>query len=285
MNHVNTLNSQLAEVTGQRDQVTEAATSMQTQVGQWQALAQQGAQQLEAMRQQAATAQIEAAYQQLVAQEFPDLIGIAPALQRAPTPDLQRQILQGVRAQIQGTASQQATQQVQSQMAGVTPGAAPAPGHQPATQPTYEEVMNVVMDETLYRRDPATYNAWMEIYRNHPGMTHESLGTGPWQDPIPNHYRSMAAAQGLQPASLSARPAPQAITADSPGNPNAWAGNLPAAAPVQPATQARVFAMNTATSTGRVVEGTQAPGASMPNAIGGPTPPQAGQQPLFERQS
>jgi len=223
----------------QLEQTQAAAQELTTQANQWQQVAQQSQAQLIQTQAQAAEAMREAAYATLVQQEYPDLAPIASALQRLETPDQQRQLLDAVRQQLGQRVAQQTVQQVRQNLAGVTPGAGPGIGAAgPGQPPSYEQVMEHVMDEGLRSRDRAAYDQWMEIYRNHPGMTHASLGTGEFRDPFPNHYRTMAQAQGITPAALGQQTAVQNADVGA-GMPGAFGGSqAPNASQGDPWTQA-----------------------------------------------
>jgi hypothetical protein len=179
-----------------------------------QANEQQGqlSQNYEQLQQQAAAAQSENAFWNLVSTEYQDLLPLANVLQRNDDPDVQRQILNTARQTVGAQIQQQTQAGLRAAFAGATPGATPPAGGMPGQEPSYEEVMEHVMDDNLARTNPQEHERWMEIYRNHSQMNYESLGLGPFVDPTPNHYQTRAQMLGQQQQSDNPRQqaAPQA---------------------------------------------------------------------------
>lgn len=148
-------------------------------------------------------------FHEMLTTDYPDLQPIAGVLQRADDPDRQREIFEAAREGLSSQVEQGARQVVNEQFAGATAGSSPAQGQGADTSlPSYEEVMEHVMDDDLAQDDPKEYAKWMEIYRSHPEMTYSSLGLGEFQDPMPNHYHTRAAAAGVDNpgAGLPGRP-------------------------------------------------------------------------------
>ncbi|NIV33083.1 MAG: hypothetical protein GWN58_27640 [Anaerolineae bacterium] len=172
-------------------QAQQHAGTLEQQLQQVQTDAQTAQQQLDAQNTQLLDAQREAGFWSLVNQEYPDLAQFAALVQRMPTPDQQRQVLNQLRERLSTQVAQQANQQVAQNFAGATPGASPVPGGNPLT-PSYGEVMEHALDWNLARNNPEEHQRWMEIWENHPEMTHESLGQGPFIDPFASHIDSRA---------------------------------------------------------------------------------------------
>lgn len=175
----------------QAQQAQQYAGTLEQQLQQTQTAAQTAQQQLAAQQAQLLEAQREAGYWSLVNQEYPDLAQVAALVQRMPTPDQQRQVLNQLRERLGSQISQQVNQQVARNFAGATPGTSPVPGGNPLT-PSYGEVMEHVLDWGLARNNPEEHARWMRIWENHPEMNHESLGQGAFVDPFATHIDSRA---------------------------------------------------------------------------------------------
>lgn len=183
---------ELRGVQQQAQEATQYAGTLEQQLGETQQAAQTAQQQLTQAQQELAVAQREAGFYSIINAEFPDLAQLAPYIQRAESPDAQRQILTELRQRLGAQVTQQAAQQVAQNYAGATPGTSPVPGGNPLT-PTYGEVMDHVLDDNLARDDPDTWAKWWKIYQSHPEMNYESLGLGPFHDPFATHIQAREA--------------------------------------------------------------------------------------------
>ena len=215
----------------QAQQATEQTGQLTHQLDQWQQRAQVASTTLSQTEAQLAVAQREAAFYNMVTQEYPDLTPVAAFIQRAETPEAQRQVFAELRQRLGIQVSQQADQQVRANIAGATPGASPAPGGNPLT-PSYEEVMSHLMDETLWKRKPEEFARWKSIAATHPDFGYASLGRGEFRDPLRSDYSSMQASLGQQPPPVNAQVRAQPIdNVTAPGMPGAWGGTRPPTPP------------------------------------------------------
>jgi hypothetical protein len=229
VNDLQAVQSQLAEQQA-------SAQTVEQQLVQTQDLAAQMTQDLQTANAARLQAQREAVYWNMVNQEFPELAGIAGALQRMPDLDQQRALFNQVRQTMGTSITAAATRQVTDTLAGVTPGAGPVAGNPAPGEYSRDEIMEHVMDEGLMRSNPTEYATWYQRYQEHPEMGFASLGRGQFSDPFANDFQTMSVAQGQTPAPLTQRHPTQAIEQDNtqPGvwSPNgAWGGTNPPTPP------------------------------------------------------
>jgi len=230
------LQQTVADLQAAQQQAQEAQQQtgqLTQQLDQWQQAANVARVTLSQTEAQLAEAQREAAFYHMVNTEYPELANVAPYVARADTPEAQRQVFTELRQRLGNQVAQQADQQVRQNIAGATPGATPAPGGNPLT-PTYEQVMEHLMDEDLWKRDPVEFNRWKAISANHPDFGYASLGRGEFRDPLQSDYSSMQRAAGQTPASANAPRTVQPIDDSvAPGMPGAWGGTRPPTPPGQ----------------------------------------------------
>jgi hypothetical protein len=173
---------------------------------------QQSVAQNQALLQQAQQGAVESQFYGILTQEYPDLLGIAAGLQRAPDAEGQRAIFNSVRSGLQGQVQQGVQNAIVNQLQGaVVAPQTPTGAGGPPDLPPYEEVMDKLLDDNWAKAHPEEYQKMYQIYQTHPGFTHESLGTGPFRDTMPNHYQSMRIAQGAEPVPGSQPGAPGAV--------------------------------------------------------------------------
>jgi hypothetical protein len=133
---------------------------LEQQLGTLQSEHSQTAQQLTELQAQQVQLQTENQFWNIVATEFPQLMQLAPTLQRNADADQQREIFKTAASIVGATIQAQTQAQVQQAMAGVVPGASPPAG---GAAPQYDrESVALKLDELT----PGTteYNRYMKIW-------------------------------------------------------------------------------------------------------------------------
>jgi hypothetical protein len=229
--HANELTAERDGIQANLTEAQQLSGNLRAQLEQTQEIAQSAVALQAQTAEQLTDVRREATYMALIQTEYPDLMHVAPHLQRMDTMDAQRAMLDKVRQQM-GTQVAAATRQaVEQNYAGATPGAGPAAGGGAPDGPTRDEIMAMVMDSSLMRSSPEEYAKWWRLYEQHPSMNHSSLGAQ-FQDPFGNDYQAMQRQAGQTPAALNQRHPTQAFEEAGPGQPTAgmpeaWGGSAP----------------------------------------------------------
>lgn len=159
--HAATLEQQLTQATDGLTQTNQTMTTLQTQLAQ---------------------AARENQFWSLVTTEYRDLVPMATVIQRADTPDAQRQILNAARAALGGTVGAVVQQQVAQAFQGVTPGASPANAQPPqfSKEQIWEEMQK-------YHPTSDEYKLWKRRWDEHPDNAPSKLHSS-WVDPLQSDW-------------------------------------------------------------------------------------------------